>query len=83
MGLTLVARLATAHGWMAQGGRKHVWARIDTSTSPWPSSNAVPSRRHASPSAEEERPTEITVEPASSNSSTTVPPNWDSGRRCG
>ena len=29
MGLPLVARLAAAHGWTVQGGRKHVWAIID------------------------------------------------------
>jgi anti-sigma regulatory factor (Ser/Thr protein kinase) len=26
LGLHLIARLATAHGWMAAGARKHVWA---------------------------------------------------------
>ena len=28
MGLYLVARLAAAHGWFAECGRKHVWAWI-------------------------------------------------------
>jgi signal transduction histidine kinase len=28
LGLFLVARLSTAHGWTVQEGRKHVWARI-------------------------------------------------------
>lgn len=29
LGLYLIARLCSAHGWMAEPGRKHVWARID------------------------------------------------------
>jgi two-component sensor histidine kinase len=29
MGLYLIAQLATAHGWDAADGRKHVWACID------------------------------------------------------
>jgi two-component sensor histidine kinase len=29
MGLVLVARLASAHGWVVRDGRKFVWARID------------------------------------------------------
>jgi anti-sigma regulatory factor (Ser/Thr protein kinase) len=28
LGLYLVARLASAHGWWVSGGRKHVWARL-------------------------------------------------------
>jgi hypothetical protein len=42
MGLPLVARLAAAHGWIVQGGRKHVWARIDVTTLSGPSTAAVP-----------------------------------------
>jgi two-component sensor histidine kinase len=29
MGLSMIARLAAAHGWTVHGDRKHVWARID------------------------------------------------------
>lgn len=29
LGLYLVARLSAAHGWMVEGDRKHVWARLD------------------------------------------------------
>jgi two-component sensor histidine kinase len=28
LGLHLVARLCTAHGWMSRNGRKHVWAHV-------------------------------------------------------
>ena len=28
LGLHLVARLCTAHGWILQNGRKHVWAHV-------------------------------------------------------
>jgi signal transduction histidine kinase len=28
LGLYLVARLCTAHGWMSRNGRKHVWAHV-------------------------------------------------------
>jgi anti-sigma regulatory factor (Ser/Thr protein kinase) len=28
LGLHLVARMAAAHGWFVDGGRKHVWARL-------------------------------------------------------
>jgi hypothetical protein len=31
LGLHLVARLAVAHGWYVDGGRKHVWACLPTS----------------------------------------------------
>ena len=28
LGLHLVARLCTAHGWIPRNGRKHVWAHV-------------------------------------------------------
>ena len=31
LGLHLVARMAVAHGWYVDGGRKHVWACLPTS----------------------------------------------------
>src|SRR3954454_25351323 len=41
MGLPLVARLATAHGWTVHGDRKHVWARIDAIPVSRPSASGV------------------------------------------
>src|SRR4051812_16988442 len=35
MGLPLVARLASAHGWTVHRDRKRVWARIDAVTDAW------------------------------------------------
>ena len=32
LGLHLVARLSTGHGWFVQGGRKHVWACLARAT---------------------------------------------------
>jgi two-component sensor histidine kinase len=49
MGLSMVARLAAAHGWTEHGGRKHVWARIGATTLPGPSDVAVPQPRPATP----------------------------------
>lgn len=42
LGLHLIARLCTAHGWTAQRDRKHVWARIDYTTSGQDDSSALP-----------------------------------------
>jgi hypothetical protein len=33
LGLSLVAVLSAAHGWTVDGGRKHVWARVDAGAS--------------------------------------------------
>ena len=53
MGLSLVARLASAHGWTQHAGRKHVWARIDATTLPGPSHPGAPPRGPATlPAAE-------------------------------
>lgn len=37
LGLYLIARLTTAHGWTVDAGRKHVWARLDPSRALVPS----------------------------------------------
>jgi anti-sigma regulatory factor (Ser/Thr protein kinase) len=42
LGLPLVARLSAAHGWTVRGERKHVWARIDATAAPAPSSRPAP-----------------------------------------
>jgi hypothetical protein len=41
MGLSLVAVLSGAHGWMVDGGRKHIWARVDAGSSAPESGPAV------------------------------------------
>ena len=33
MGLSLVAALSAAHGWMVDEGRKHIWARVNAGSS--------------------------------------------------
>jgi anti-sigma regulatory factor (Ser/Thr protein kinase) len=43
LGLYLVARLASAHGWWVSGGRKHVWARL-RGPAPAPRPAGPPSR---------------------------------------
>jgi two-component sensor histidine kinase len=54
MGLSLVARLAAAHGWTVHEGRKHVWARIDTTMLPGPSNGASPPLRPGTRAAAEQ-----------------------------
>src|SRR4051795_3910691 len=49
MGLPLVARLAAAHGWTVHGGRKHVWATIDTVPRSRPSNGGASSARATPP----------------------------------
>ena len=49
MGLPMVARLATAHGWTVHGDRKHVWARIDAARMSDPSNDTVVPPRQAIP----------------------------------
>lgn len=53
LGLHLVPRVCTAHGWYVTGGRKHVWALIhhgpaeESAADAWPA--AVDHRRRAAP----------------------------------
>jgi anti-sigma regulatory factor (Ser/Thr protein kinase) len=44
LGLYLVARLSSAHGWDVQEGHKHVWARIDYASHGPPAPIAPPPR---------------------------------------
>jgi anti-sigma regulatory factor (Ser/Thr protein kinase) len=50
MGLYLVASVCTAHGWFADGGRKHTWGCIDYTRveAPDTSLRSVPLPRHRS-----------------------------------
>lgn len=46
MGLSLVAVLSAAHGWIVDGGRKHIWARLAAgSPAPGSGSTVIPAPR--------------------------------------
>jgi hypothetical protein len=46
MGQSLVAVLSAAHGWMVDGGRKHIWARVDAgSSAPGSGTTVIPAPR--------------------------------------
>jgi signal transduction histidine kinase len=46
MGLSLVAGLSAAHGWIVDRGRKHIWARVDArSLTPGSGCTVIPAPR--------------------------------------
>jgi anti-sigma regulatory factor (Ser/Thr protein kinase) len=48
LGLYMVAELAAAHGWMARGERKSVWARVDVTSVATPLRPSLPHPRDKS-----------------------------------